>query len=57
MRRLILYSGAVGDFDGAYNWVRPDMENDPDYSVGPHNESGWMEDHYVVVEVYTPEAE
>ena len=58
MSKLILYSGAVGDYDGAYDWVRPEDDSKPEYSVGYHKSHGWPEDSYTVVEVVeTPEVQ
>lgn len=51
MGRLILRSGAVGDYDGAYDWVRKEDYDNPDYTPGHHkSKSGWPEDSYMVVE-------
>jgi len=49
--RLVLYSGIVGDYDGAYDWVdRKDFDK-PEYAIGNHV-GGWPEDNYTIVEIY-----
>ena len=48
--RLVLYSGRVGDYDGAYNWVRDEELDNPDFAVGNH-EGDPYDFGYSVVEV------
>ena len=56
MKKLILYSGAVGDFDGAYDWVRSGQEHAPENSVGYHA-GEWPGESYTVVEIADEPAE
>lgn len=48
--RLILYGGAVGDYDGAYDWIATEEEDDPNYALGYHPGDG-LNNGYMVVEV------
>lgn len=48
--RLKLHSGVVGDYDGAYDWIKKEDWNRPEYAVGFHH-AAWAEDCYTVVEV------
>ena len=49
-RRLCLYSGIVGDYDGAYYWVKEDENGLVENTVGYH-EAVFLEDCYTIVEV------
>lgn len=54
MAKLILHPGMVGDYEGAYDWVRPEDEarHPEDFTLGYHEGStGWPEDSYTVVEI------
>jgi len=48
--RLILYSDAVGDYDGAYDLVTTEVYDDPAMSLGFHA-SHWPGEGYRVVEL------
>jgi len=48
--RLVLRSGIAGDYDGAYDWVRDEDYDNPDYALGYHD-GGWAGEGYTVVEV------
>ncbi len=50
MKKLILYAGRVGDFDGAYDWVPKGHEDDPDNALGFHDAS-WPDNCYLVVAI------
>ena len=45
--RIVLTSGVVGDYDGAYDRLRDGDRNDPEYTLGYH--PGGMDPGYTVV--------
>ncbi len=51
--RLILYSGVVGNHDGAYDIVKESDYDLPENTLGFHD-SVWPEDRYTVVELANP---
>jgi hypothetical protein len=50
-KKLMLRPNVVGDYDGAYDWVKSeDEEKHPEYfTVGHHSPTGWPEDDYIIV--------
>lgn len=47
MAKLILYSGVVGSYDGAYDWARDKDERTP----GWHKFSVWPEDECLIIDI------
>ena len=49
-RRLCLYAGVVGDYDGAYDWIEEKDFGRVENTLGYH-EGAFPEDCYTIVEV------
>ncbi len=54
VRRISLHAGIVGDYDGAYDWIKEENFGLVENIVGFH-EGAFPEDNYTVIEVVDPE--
>jgi hypothetical protein len=55
-RRICLYAGIVGDYDGAYDWIKEEDFGLVENTIGFH-EGVFPEDCYTIVEVVDSEAD